>query len=196
VDVGPTPSHGRQQRVLCADKISRGGPRGDRTGQVARTSRGMAALDRGGAQAGPRVAAAVRQLRAAGSTAPARMGSGRSCSWPAGAVARGRIWLRDHHLFRGRAGTRAVGGSRAGYRNGHIGDPVPASTICIFGDGGPCRPGGRICDRHGEARNHRPSGAVRTGVERRACGLRRGAGRARAFRSHCRAPRAHRGAAI
>lgn len=33
-------------------------------------------------------------------------GGRRSCSWPAGAVARHRIWLRDHHLFCGRAGAR------------------------------------------------------------------------------------------
>src|SRR5262245_51921171 len=60
----------------------------------------MAALDRGGAQARTGVAAGPHGLCASRGAARARMDGGRGCSGPAGAMARDRIRLRDHHLFR------------------------------------------------------------------------------------------------
>src|SRR5262249_34509156 len=69
----------------------------------------MAALDRDRAQARTHVAAGPHGFRASRGTACARMDGGRGGCGPAGAVARDRIRLRDHHLFRRRKGARAMG---------------------------------------------------------------------------------------
>ncbi len=171
-------------------RCSRGGPRGDRAGQVARTSRGMAALDRGGAQARTGVAAGPHGFCASRGSARARMGGSRGRSGPAGTMARDRIRLWDHHLFCRRARARAMGSSPAASRDRSSGNPVPASAVRVSGDAGHRRHGGRVCGRHRQARNHRPSRADGAGMERRAGGLRRAARRARAIRPHRRAPRA------
>src|SRR5947208_4181283 len=62
--------------------------------------------------------------------------------------------------------------------------------FCVSDNRGCCRRGGRVCNCDGQARDHRPSGALGPGMERRARRVRRGAGRARALRSYCRSPRA------
>src|SRR5262249_15446520 len=49
------------------------------------------------------------------------------------------------------------------------------SSVCFPDSCRYCRLGGRICNCHRQARDHRPSGAIDPGVERRARGLCRGA---------------------
>src|SRR5262249_5952386 len=68
----------------------------------------MAALDRDRAPARTRVAAGPHGFRASRGTACARMDGGRGRSGPAGAVARDRIRLWDHHLFRRRKWAAAL----------------------------------------------------------------------------------------
>ena len=142
-----------------------------------------------------RVCPAIQGGPRRGGRNAAALACARCRSRTAAAVDSDRVRARRRSLFRRRARTGAVGGTRAGRGAGSRRDFGTRAAIGVSVARGPRGHGNRICDGDVQERAHRASDPAARGLRRQHLGLRRGARGARTRRPHRGAGAWDRGAA-